>query len=117
MDNHVQIHGLFKFRSMTEAVNEVCDDALDDHVWRSELTIACQEAKVLQCDLANPCIVQWRKLWNKSVSLALVATLTLLSLGCTHQEFKIDAYCSVQVTTETLEREQNYEVLETGGEA
>ena len=40
-----------------EAANWVCDDALDDHVWVSELTISCQEAKVLkalQCDFAKP---------------------------------------------------------------
>ena len=52
---------LLKFRSIVEAVNWVCDDALDDHVRVSELTISCQEAKVLeafQYDLANPCVVQ-----------------------------------------------------------
>ena len=45
-----------------EEVNWVCDDALDDHVWVSELTISCRDAKVLeapQYDLANPCIGQW----------------------------------------------------------
>ena len=31
-----------------EAVNWVCDDALEDHVWVSELTISCQEAKNLE---------------------------------------------------------------------
>ena len=29
------------------AVKWVCDDALDEHVWVSELTISLQEAKVL----------------------------------------------------------------------
>ena len=55
-------HRLQKIRSIMEAVNWVCEDALDDHMWVSELTISCQEAKVLealQYDLANPCIVQW----------------------------------------------------------
>ena len=33
---------------MMEAVNWVCDDALDDHVWVLEHTISCQEAKVLE---------------------------------------------------------------------
>ena len=59
--NNMQDYRLQKFRSIMEAVNLVCDDALDDHVWVSELTISCQEAKVLealQCDLANPCTVQ-----------------------------------------------------------
>ena len=49
-----------------EAVSWVRDDALDDHVWVSELTISCEAAKVLealQYDLANPCIVQWGVLW------------------------------------------------------
>ena len=92
---------LLKFRSILEAVNWVCDDALDEHVWVSELTISCQEAKILdalQYDLANPCIVQWRVLWfqappsfnhgflndggilekfNEMVNLAILATLTM----------------------------------------
>ena len=50
---HAQLR-LLKFRSMMESANWVCDDALEDHVWVSELTISCQEAH-----LANPCVVQW----------------------------------------------------------
>ena len=53
----MQEYRLLKFRSLMEAVSWVCDDALDDHVWVSELTISCQEAKVLealQYDLSNP---------------------------------------------------------------
>ena len=49
-----------------EAVNCVCDVALDEHVWVSELTISCQEAKVLealQYDTEIPCMVQWGMLW------------------------------------------------------
>ena len=49
-------------RSIMEAVSWVGDDALDDHLWVSELTISWQEAKILealQYDLANPCVVQW----------------------------------------------------------
>ena len=49
-----------------DAVNWVCDDPLDEHVWTSQLTIFCQEATVLepqQYDLANPCTIQWRMLW------------------------------------------------------
>ena len=92
---------LLPFRSIWEAVNWVCDDALDDHVWVSELTISCQKAKVLealQYDFANPCMVQWGMLWfsvptslnngflnngmilekyNEVVNMALVATFTL----------------------------------------
>ena len=59
--NHMHDYRLLKFRSIVEAVNGVCDDALEEHVWVSELTISLQEAKVLealQYDLANPCIVQ-----------------------------------------------------------
>ena len=62
----MQDYGLQKFRSIMEAVIWLCDDALDDHVWVSELTIYFQEANVLealQYDLANPCIVQWGVLW------------------------------------------------------
>ena len=54
--NNMQNYKLFNFRSIMEAVNWVCDDATDEHVWVSELTISCQEA--LQYDLANPCMVQ-----------------------------------------------------------
>ena len=31
-----------------EAVSWVCDDALDEHLWVSEHTISCQEAKVVE---------------------------------------------------------------------
>ena len=49
----VQIH--------IEVENWVYDDALDDNEWVSELTISCQEAKVLEAlqNFANTCIVQW----------------------------------------------------------
>ena len=39
--NHMQNSRLFKFKSIIEAVKWVCDDALDEHVWVSELTISC----------------------------------------------------------------------------
>ena len=60
--NHMQNYKLLKFRSIMEAVSWVCDDALDEHVWVSELIISCQESRVLEApqdDLANPCIVRW----------------------------------------------------------
>ena len=93
----VQIHHM-------EAVNLVCDDALDDHVWENERTISCQEAKVLEVlgyDVAVPCVVQWRMLWFSSptsvnrrflnsgmiiekcmevIDLAIVTTFTVLSV-------------------------------------
>ena len=62
LQNNMQKYWLQKFRSIMEAVNRVCDDALDDHEWVSELTISCHEAEVLehlQYDLAKPCITQW----------------------------------------------------------
>ena len=31
--NHTQKYWIFKLRLFTEAVNRVCDDALDEHVW------------------------------------------------------------------------------------
>ena len=34
---------------------ELCDDAPDEHVWVSELTISCQEAKVPECPSIRPC--------------------------------------------------------------
>ena len=42
--DNMQEYSLLKFRSIMEAENWVCDDALDDHVWASELTISLQEA-------------------------------------------------------------------------
>ena len=51
-----RITGLFKVRPFLEAVNWVCDDALDEHVWVSELATSCQEAKVLDA-------LQWGMLW------------------------------------------------------
>ena len=59
--NNMQNYMLLKFRSIMEAANWVCDVALDDHVWASELTISYQGTIILdflQYDLANPCIVQ-----------------------------------------------------------
>ena len=70
--NNMQNYRLLKFSSIMEAVSWVCDDALDDHVWVSELTISCQERKVLktlQYDLANLCIVQWSMLWFSAPNL------------------------------------------------
>ena len=96
----MQNHRLLKFSSIMEAVSRVREDALNEHVWVSELSISCQEAKVLEAlpyDLGNPCIVQWRMLWfsaptslkngflndgvilekyNEAVTLAFSATLT-----------------------------------------
>ena len=100
--NHMQNYRILKLRSVKEAVNWVYDDALDEHVWLSELTISLQEAKVLealQCDSKFLCIVQWRMLWfsaptslnnellndgvilekyNEAVSMAFHSVFTLL---------------------------------------
>ena len=40
--------GSFKLKSILEAVNSVCDDAIHDHVWVSDKTRALQEAQVLE---------------------------------------------------------------------
>ena len=64
--NHMQNYRISKLRSIMEAVNWVCDDALDEHVWVSEQTISLQKAKVLealQYDLGITCSVQWEMLW------------------------------------------------------
>ena len=53
----VQNYRLLKFRSIMKTVNWVCDNALDEHMKVSELTISCQDAKVveaLQYDLGVP---------------------------------------------------------------
>ena len=41
----MQNYRIFKLRSITEAVNEVCDGALDEHVWVSEQTRRCRKHK------------------------------------------------------------------------
>ena len=67
--NHMQNYTIFKFRSIMEAINWVCDDALDEHVWVSERTIPSQEVTVLEAlqhDLVILCIVQWWMLWFSS---------------------------------------------------
>ena len=45
VQNHMQKDRFLKFRSIMDAVNWVCDDALDEHVWVSELAISCEEAR------------------------------------------------------------------------
>ena len=53
--NHIQYYRLLKFRSIIEAANWVCDDALDGHMRVSELTISCQEAKGIGISAIQPC--------------------------------------------------------------
>ena len=55
-----------QIRSIMEGVNLVCDDALEDHEWVSELNISIQETEVLVAlnyDIEVPFVVQWRMLW------------------------------------------------------
>ena len=62
----MQNYRIFKLRSIMEAVNWVCDDALDEHVWVSEQTITLQEAtalEALQYDFEMRCIVHRRMSW------------------------------------------------------
>ena len=66
VQNHMQNFRIFKLSSIKEAVNGMCDDAFDEHVWVSEGTISLHKTKVLevlQYDIEIPCIVQWRMLW------------------------------------------------------
>ena len=43
--NHMENYNFVKVRSIMEVAKWVCDDALDERVWVSELTMSCQEAK------------------------------------------------------------------------
>ena len=43
--DHMQNYRLLKFRSIMEAANWICDDALDGHMWVSELTILARKPK------------------------------------------------------------------------
>ena len=54
---NMQEYRVHNFSSIMEAMNWVCDDAFEDHVWVFEPTIFCQLVKnleALQNDLANP---------------------------------------------------------------
>ena len=112
-----------------EAVNWVCDDVLDDHVRVSEVTISCQEAKVLealQYDIESPCIVHWAMLWfcaptrrNNSylndevyieavhIAFRSVFILPYWRMNTPRScSSKIDESCLVRVTRESHVREQ-----------
>ena len=70
--SHKKNFRIFKLRSILEAVNWVCDGALDDHLWLSEQTTVLQEAKVLealQYYIEIPCVVQWGMLFSAQTSL------------------------------------------------
>ena len=63
---HMHNYRLFKFRSIVEAVCWECDDALDEHVWESELTLFFSGSKgleALQYNIAHPCTVQLGVWW------------------------------------------------------
>ena len=52
-----------RFVSIMEGLNWVCNDALEDNEWVSELTISMQENEVLvvlNSDIEVPSVVQWR---------------------------------------------------------
>ena len=90
--DHMQNYRLFKFRSNVDAVKGVCDDALEERMWVSELTISLQEAflEALQFDFEIPCsqvenvVVlgtynpQQRTAGNEAVNLAVQGAFTLL---------------------------------------
>ena len=52
---HMQNYRLFKLRSVMEVVNWECDDALDVHVWDSELTCKKLQRKNLKRN-RSPCL-------------------------------------------------------------
>ena len=57
--------------SIRESVNRVCEEALEDHQWVSELTISMQENEVLaelDHEIDIPCVVQWGLLWSTAPS-------------------------------------------------
>ena len=52
--------------SIMESVNWVCEEAMEDHEWVSELAFSLQENEVfmaLNWRIDVPCMVQWRLLW------------------------------------------------------
>ena len=61
-----EVHFKRKLDSIIYAVNWVCDDSSDQHVWLSVESVILQEANTLeamQYDLGIPCVVQWGMLW------------------------------------------------------
>ena len=50
----------------TESVRWVCEDALWEHEWVTELNVLLKENEILEAlhyDLDVPCSIQWRLLW------------------------------------------------------
>ena len=117
-----------------------CDDALNEHVWVSELSISCQEAKfleVLQHDLANPRIVQLIMLcfsaptslnngllndrvvlekYNEAVSLTILSTFArpFWRMNTPRSCFLRSIRSALINTSESLEPGKKYEGMGTG---
>ena len=54
-----------------ESVSWVCEDALRDHEWVTELNVILKENEILAAlnyDLDVPCVILWRLLWFSSPS-------------------------------------------------
>ena len=63
---HMQTCRISNMNSIMEAVNWVCEDAVDVHVEASEQSIALQEATVLEAlqdDIEILCVVRCGMLW------------------------------------------------------
>ena len=61
---HVQTFRIYKLRSCPEAVNWVCDGALDGHVWVSEMTTAGRKnSGGFAIRHRNPCVFERGMLW------------------------------------------------------
>ena len=60
-----------RLSTIMESVSWVCEDALRDHEWVTELNVILKESEILEAlnyDLDVPCVIQWRLLWFSSTS-------------------------------------------------
>ena len=51
-----------KLSTITEGVRWVCEEALRDHEWVTELNVTLKENEILMalnCDFDVPCLIQW----------------------------------------------------------
>ena len=60
-----------RFVAIRESVSWVCEDALKDREWVTELTSSMHESEILvalNCEIEVPCVVQWGLLWFSSTT-------------------------------------------------
>ena len=60
-----------KLSTITESASWVCEDAIEDREWVTELAVTLKESEILMApkyDTDVPCVIQWGLLWFSSPS-------------------------------------------------